>query len=326
KADEHTTPVSGLWAIPSLLNHACLPSTVAVPLTKTTLAFVAARGMPAGAELTTRYCQLQLPLAQRRAELKRQKGFDCHCRRCEVESIVPDQLSRKLLEAQQRAAALDLPPTDFLTALNEVAAITRREVVACATEANQSQATQVLLASYSSVFLSRAMALEVAGADSRAAWEELRELLAQLERELLGVMCLVSAPSALSAAQQDAAMAAFQRQTEAQGPLDWQNILGLLKQHGSWAKEVEGEAHRWELRDKVWRLHLPGFDAGAQLDISGSLVRLRSDGRLVEVNVPEELRPADVSRVKAQAKRGALCVDFPKKSRGIGSNPMSAST
>ena len=32
--------------------------------------------------------------------------------------------------------------------------------------------SQVLLASYSSVFLSRAMALEVAGADSRAAWEE----------------------------------------------------------------------------------------------------------------------------------------------------------
>ncbi|CAJ1389834.1 unnamed protein product [Effrenium voratum] len=274
KADEHTTPVSGLWAIPSLLNHACLPSTVAVPLTKTTLAFVAARGMPAGAELTTRYCQLQLPLAQRRAELKRQKGFDCHCRRCEVESIVPDQLSRKLLEAQQRAAALDLPPTDFLTALNEVAAITRREVVACATEANQSQATQVLLASYSSVFLSRAMALEVAGADSQAAWEELRELLAQLEPcsldHLLAAQkaaqrgacgagaaaeaaawlgrqavlqaraagCDVSAPSALSAAQQDAAMAAFQRQTEAQGPLDWQNILGLLKQHGSWAKEA----------------------------------------------------------------------------------------
>ncbi|CAE7949332.1 unnamed protein product [Symbiodinium sp. KB8] len=40
--EEPGTAVSGLWAVPSLMNHACVPSTLTVPLSRATLAFVAA--------------------------------------------------------------------------------------------------------------------------------------------------------------------------------------------------------------------------------------------------------------------------------------------
>merc|ERR1719244_474095 len=106
------------------MNHACIPSTVAVTLTKASLAFLAAYDLPAGAEVTLRYCKLQMPVELRRSELKRQKGFECSCSRCNLEAEkVPPELAQRLMHVQERAAALDLPAPDFLAAIEEVTAV-----------------------------------------------------------------------------------------------------------------------------------------------------------------------------------------------------------
>ncbi|CAE8626708.1 unnamed protein product [Polarella glacialis] len=65
--------VSGVWPLFALMNHACTPSVLAVPLSGKLLAFVAACELPVGAELTTRYVRLATTPQPRREELRAQK-------------------------------------------------------------------------------------------------------------------------------------------------------------------------------------------------------------------------------------------------------------
>ncbi|CAE7471071.1 unnamed protein product, partial [Symbiodinium microadriaticum] len=189
--EEPGTAVSGLWAVPSLMNHACVPSTLTVPLSRATLAFVAAHSIEPGEEITFRYCTLMMPVELRRTELRRQKGFDCQCKRCTLEAeAVLAELAQRLLHVQQRAAKLELKPEDFLAALDEVAAVTRREISSCASRwaaatpgADAACVTEALLASYASVFVARAMATEQAAGPSRCfeAWDEVCKILQKVE-------------------------------------------------------------------------------------------------------------------------------------------------
>eukprot|EP00911_Craspedida_sp_UC1_P002383 UC1_evm1s1782 len=72
----------GLFPAVAMFNHSCAPNCAVVThpdgrLEVRTLVCVAA-----GMELTVSYVDLLLPGAQRRAELKASKEFDCHCFRC----------------------------------------------------------------------------------------------------------------------------------------------------------------------------------------------------------------------------------------------------
>eukprot|EP00930_Biecheleria_cincta_P002436 TRINITY_DN103449_c0_g1_i1.p1 TRINITY_DN103449_c0_g1~~TRINITY_DN103449_c0_g1_i1.p1 ORF type:complete len:765 (+),score=150.32 TRINITY_DN103449_c0_g1_i1:124-2418(+) len=193
---EEGAQVSGLWPVPSLMNHACIPSTVAVPLTRQTLAFVAAYDLPVGAEVTNRYCKLHMPCELRRTELLRQKQFKCLCRRCAVESQgVPTELAQRLAHAQEQASNLDLQPSAFFEALGELSSVCTRELHACADAwlaaegkgqpRRAETATQDLFkGSFASMFVAKAMASEACGADlvkREAAWREVSRILEQIE-------------------------------------------------------------------------------------------------------------------------------------------------
>ncbi|CAK0825221.1 unnamed protein product, partial [Prorocentrum cordatum] len=124
--------VSGIWPLVSLVNHSCLPSACCVPLTRRTVALVATRPLPAGAEVTQRYLSPLAPRGERQAELRRAKGFDCGCARCVAElEALPAELARRLAELQARAAEIE-SEEGLLEALRRLAAVAREELEAAA--------------------------------------------------------------------------------------------------------------------------------------------------------------------------------------------------
>eukprot|EP00927_Polykrikos_kofoidii_P009360 TRINITY_DN13904_c0_g1_i1.p1 TRINITY_DN13904_c0_g1~~TRINITY_DN13904_c0_g1_i1.p1 ORF type:complete len:1060 (-),score=190.57 TRINITY_DN13904_c0_g1_i1:92-2803(-) len=173
--------VTGLWTVPALLNHCCTPTTVPVPLTQDTLAFVAAFTLSRGSELTNRYVVLGAPRNIRRQELWEQKGFACECSRCQAElAAVPEELTRKLTALQDGASRLELPPEQFQHVLGELATVARRELhgaadqwvdahraasassvaVAPVTTAGREAARAMMKGSFLPIFSARAMAFE----------------------------------------------------------------------------------------------------------------------------------------------------------------------
>ncbi|CAE8585566.1 unnamed protein product [Polarella glacialis] len=116
----------GLWLLPAFLNHDCCPSVVCVPLDQETLACVACTSLDAGDELTDSYINLLQGCADRQAELKEQKGFDCCCRRCASEaSELPAEVAAAVLQSMQDAYSVD-DADEFLRRTEDI----RRRVAA----------------------------------------------------------------------------------------------------------------------------------------------------------------------------------------------------
>eukprot|EP00747_Dinoflagellata_sp_TGD_P028537 gnl/TRDRNA2_/TRDRNA2_133328_c0_seq1.p1 gnl/TRDRNA2_/TRDRNA2_133328_c0~~gnl/TRDRNA2_/TRDRNA2_133328_c0_seq1.p1 ORF type:complete len:528 (-),score=91.35 gnl/TRDRNA2_/TRDRNA2_133328_c0_seq1:93-1676(-) len=106
--DAPTDPeLCGLWLLPSLLNHSCIPTVSWVALdNKGTICVFAACDLNAGMELTDTYLNLFSPLSVRQEELRSQKGFVCACARCEIESsALPRGAADGLLSRQALADA-----------------------------------------------------------------------------------------------------------------------------------------------------------------------------------------------------------------------------
>ena len=74
----------GVWAIPSFMNHSCVPSAHRVNVGKVMLVF-ASRDLSAGAEVTIKYYDTLIPKKDRDAFASR-RGYACNCVRCAFES------------------------------------------------------------------------------------------------------------------------------------------------------------------------------------------------------------------------------------------------
>lgn len=89
----HTPPaqvnVCALWALPSLLNHSCLP-TCAVSLVGKAMFIRATRDLPAGTELTISYVVSD---SLDREQLTKAWNFACRCERCLFDEIVKPHIS-----------------------------------------------------------------------------------------------------------------------------------------------------------------------------------------------------------------------------------------
>ena len=85
---------SALFALPSLLNHACAPA--AAPAwdgargAGARLRLVATRDLAAGEAVTISYVDDELPVRLRRAQLEDAYGFVCGCSRCVAEGAGGD--------------------------------------------------------------------------------------------------------------------------------------------------------------------------------------------------------------------------------------------
>jgi hypothetical protein len=113
---------SGLWLLPSFINHSCLPNSNWRKL-GSALFIYASKTIKRGEEITVSYFDALVPLSQRQAKCGRW-GFECKCRRCILElslkaALEPitarfEQLHDKALEAanvarSQEPFSVDLP-------------------------------------------------------------------------------------------------------------------------------------------------------------------------------------------------------------------------
>eukprot|EP00930_Biecheleria_cincta_P038856 TRINITY_DN26720_c0_g1_i1.p1 TRINITY_DN26720_c0_g1~~TRINITY_DN26720_c0_g1_i1.p1 ORF type:complete len:459 (+),score=63.79 TRINITY_DN26720_c0_g1_i1:50-1426(+) len=85
---------SGLWLLPSFLNHSCRPNVQRV-LLHDWLVIRAARDLCAGEELVDCYTEALQPLHRRRAALQRSYRFQCSCERCCLEMVALDSAKVK---------------------------------------------------------------------------------------------------------------------------------------------------------------------------------------------------------------------------------------
>jgi len=74
---------SGLWLLPSLINHSCLPNSSRLDV-GSAIFIHASKPIERGEEITISYFDTLLPLPQRQARSK-SWGFKCKCRRCFLE-------------------------------------------------------------------------------------------------------------------------------------------------------------------------------------------------------------------------------------------------
>lgn len=73
----------GLWVLASFINHSCNPNARRLHVGDYVLVH-ASRDVKTGEEITFAYFDVLLPLEKRR-EMSRTWGFQCHCKRCKFE-------------------------------------------------------------------------------------------------------------------------------------------------------------------------------------------------------------------------------------------------
>lgn len=74
---------TGLYAVINTANHSCAPNAAAASTTiDHSLALIAQAAIRGGEEITISYCDENLPRSKRRATLREQYRFECHCARC----------------------------------------------------------------------------------------------------------------------------------------------------------------------------------------------------------------------------------------------------
>ena len=80
----------GLWLLPSIINHSCLPNSKWLEV-GSAMFIHAAKPIERGEEFTISYFDTLIPLTPREAMCERW-GFKCKCKRCRGFSVVNNQL------------------------------------------------------------------------------------------------------------------------------------------------------------------------------------------------------------------------------------------
>eukprot|EP00931_Biecheleriopsis_adriatica_P091506 TRINITY_DN65394_c0_g1_i1.p1 TRINITY_DN65394_c0_g1~~TRINITY_DN65394_c0_g1_i1.p1 ORF type:complete len:568 (+),score=150.33 TRINITY_DN65394_c0_g1_i1:27-1706(+) len=125
-------PLSGLWLLPSLVNHCCRPN-VHQSFLGDLLIARAARPMAAGEELMVAYVSTLQPRHVRTQHLAEVFDFDCRCSRCTLEAaLLSTEKAKKLLEDLDAtvAGAPGRPLPELGNSLDELCKRAQREVSA----------------------------------------------------------------------------------------------------------------------------------------------------------------------------------------------------
>lgn len=89
---------SGLWLLPSLINHSCFRNTTRLVVGEAMIIHAAA-DIQAGEEITISYVDVMAPLKQRQETCRAMRfGFNCECKRCVLEK----SLEQSLKEVSER--------------------------------------------------------------------------------------------------------------------------------------------------------------------------------------------------------------------------------
>ncbi|KAL4419948.1 hypothetical protein ABPG75_007046 [Micractinium tetrahymenae] len=93
---------TGIYSLPSLLNHECLPNVARFdcfdrepsgPRANACVEFRALHDIPAGEEVTQSYFPLPWPLGERQQRCREDYGFECACPRCKEEATWSEEES-----------------------------------------------------------------------------------------------------------------------------------------------------------------------------------------------------------------------------------------
>jgi len=93
---------SGLWIMPSYINHSCWPNSVRSFLGNL-LIVRAARDIPEGEEITINYIENQSGLQERQKAFYSEWGFNCKCALCEIETAEPQEVQDRRQELVEKA-------------------------------------------------------------------------------------------------------------------------------------------------------------------------------------------------------------------------------
>ena len=94
---------SGIWIMPSYINHSCWPNSVRSFLGDL-LIVRAARDIQEGEEITMNYLDNESCLQNRQEELYSGWGFNCKCTLCEIETAESQEVQNKRQELMDKAS------------------------------------------------------------------------------------------------------------------------------------------------------------------------------------------------------------------------------
>ncbi|RPA91728.1 hypothetical protein L873DRAFT_1751528 [Choiromyces venosus 120613-1] len=109
---------SGIWIMPSYMNHSCWPNSVRSFLGDL-LIVRAARDIPEGEEITTDYLQSESRVEKRQKLFRSQWAFECQCTLCEIETAESDEVKNKREELVQKALKFKVYLKQSLTKVGE---------------------------------------------------------------------------------------------------------------------------------------------------------------------------------------------------------------
>ena len=98
---------SGLWIMPSYINHSCWPNSVRSFLGNL-LIVRAARNIPEGEEITINYIENESGVQERQKAFYSEWGFNCKCTLCEIETAEPQEVQDKRQELVEKALKFDV--------------------------------------------------------------------------------------------------------------------------------------------------------------------------------------------------------------------------
>ena len=97
---------SGLWIMPSYINHSCWPNSVRSFLGNL-LIVRAARDIPEGEEISINYIENESGVQERQKAFYSEWGFNCKCTFCEIEAAEPQKVQDKRQELVEKALKFD---------------------------------------------------------------------------------------------------------------------------------------------------------------------------------------------------------------------------
>ncbi|RPA92790.1 SET domain-containing protein [Choiromyces venosus 120613-1] len=109
---------SGIWILPSYMNHSCWPNSVRSFLGDL-LIVRAARDIPEGEEITTNYLQNESRVQKRQKLFRSQWAFECQCTLCEIETAESDEVKDKREELVEKALKFKVYLKRSLTKIGE---------------------------------------------------------------------------------------------------------------------------------------------------------------------------------------------------------------
>eukprot|EP00930_Biecheleria_cincta_P101883 TRINITY_DN93534_c0_g1_i1.p1 TRINITY_DN93534_c0_g1~~TRINITY_DN93534_c0_g1_i1.p1 ORF type:complete len:556 (-),score=111.99 TRINITY_DN93534_c0_g1_i1:17-1684(-) len=311
-------PLSGLWLLPSLVNHSCRPNLQQFFLGDLLVAR-ATKPLAAGEELLVAYVSTLQPRHVRRQKLSEVFCFQCNCPRCTLEAkLFPEAKAKAILEELdslvEKAASRQLP--DLADELSKLSQRARRESAesakrleqasdlheACSSLWGSSGASHAELSPRLERLLSGSfLAAFMGGAFARKQLGETEQVAEAYDSccQLLAEVCPGSAYHAhwaLEAALQANLSASASRGVLASRALRWCRafagpdpaVFELLAKRIGWPTELlelarsapaEAPAALEETSSSPWEYTLDEVDGGSMM---------------LSISLPEGLGPADV--------------------------------